>query len=100
MPPPLVTTVGLNRVFQGPATRLQWGSNYFGALIEMSPEDTPRIEKAAAQLFAEAEKDPGAFYERSERSLKKVATLLAVLHGVIIGLGLLVLAMVGALASA
>ncbi|MBW8846697.1 MAG: thioredoxin family protein [Burkholderiales bacterium] len=61
---------------EGPATRLQWGSSYFAALIEMSPEDTPRIEKAAAQLFAEAEKDPGAFYERSERSLKKVASLL------------------------
>lgn len=62
---------------EGPATRLQWGSSYVAALIEMSPEDTPRIEKAAAQLFAEAEKDPGAFYERSERSLKKVASLLA-----------------------
>lgn len=36
-----------------------------------------RVEKTAAQLFAEAEKDPGAFYERSERSLKKVASLLA-----------------------
>ena len=61
---------------EGPATRLQWGSNYFAALVELSPEDTPRIEKAAAQLFAEAEKDPGAFYERSERSLKKVGSLL------------------------
>lgn len=61
---------------EGPATRLQWGSNYLGALVELSPEDAPRIEKAAAQLFAEAEKDPGAFYERSERSLKKVASLL------------------------
>ena len=62
---------------EGPATRLQWGSSYFSALVELSPEDTARIEKTAAQLFAEAEKDPGAFYERSERSLKKVATLLA-----------------------
>jgi hypothetical protein len=62
---------------EGPATRLQWGANYIGALFELSPEDTPRIEKATAQLFAEAAKDPGAFYERSERSLKKVATLLA-----------------------
>lgn len=61
---------------EGPATRLQWGTTYLGALIELSPEDTPRIEKAAAQLFAEAEKDAGAFYERSERSLKKVAALL------------------------
>ncbi|MCY4753100.1 thioredoxin family protein [Pelomonas aquatica] len=62
---------------EGPATRLQWGSNYFAALVELAPEDTARIEKTAAQLFAEADKDPGAFYERSERSLKKVATLLA-----------------------
>jgi hypothetical protein len=61
---------------EGPATRLQWGSSYLAALVELSPEDAPRIEKAAAQLFAEAEKDPGAFYERSERSLKKVASLL------------------------
>ena len=61
---------------EGPATRLQWGATYFGALMELSPEDAPRIEKAAAQLFSEAEKDPGAFYERSERSLKKVASLL------------------------
>ena len=61
---------------EGPATRLQWGSNYLGLLIELAPEDSARIEKTAAQLFAEAEKDPGAFYERSERSLKKVATLL------------------------
>ena len=62
---------------EGPATRLQWGSSYFGALVELSPEDTPRIERAAAQLFAEAEKDSGAFHERSERALKKVAALLA-----------------------
>jgi len=62
---------------EGPATRLQWGANYFGALIELAPQDAARIEKAASQLFAEAAKDPGAFYERSERSLKKVAGLLA-----------------------
>jgi thiol-disulfide isomerase/thioredoxin len=62
---------------EGPATRLQWGSGYLAALVELAPEDTARIEKVAAQLFAEAEKDPGAFYERSERSLKRVASLLA-----------------------
>jgi len=61
---------------EGPATRLQWGASYLAALVELAPDDAPRIERAAAQLFTEAGKDPGAFYERSERSLKKVATAL------------------------
>lgn len=62
---------------EGPATRLQWGASYVTALVELAPEDGARIERAASQLFAEAAKDPGAFYERSERSLQKVASLLA-----------------------
>jgi len=57
---------------EGPATRLQWGSNYLSALVELAPQDSARIEKAAAQLLAEAGKDKGAFYERSARSLQKV----------------------------
>ena len=61
---------------QGPATRLQWGATYFENLIKLAPQDSSRIEKLAAQLIAEAEKDKGAFYERSARSLKKVSDLL------------------------
>ncbi|MET0209353.1 MAG: disulfide isomerase, partial [Burkholderiaceae bacterium] len=61
---------------EGPATRLQWGSNYLTALVELAPQDAPRIEKAASQLLAEAEKDKGAFYERSARSLQKVGSQL------------------------
>ncbi len=61
---------------EGPATRLQWGSNYLSALVELAPQDSARIEKAAAQLLAEAEKDKGAFYERSARSLQKVGSQL------------------------
>jgi len=57
---------------EGPATRLQWGSNYLAALVELAPQDTGRIEKTAAQLFDEAGKDKSAFYERSARSLQKV----------------------------
>lgn len=55
----------------GPATRLQWGSTYLGALVDMAPNDAQRIEKTAAQLFDEAAKDPGAFYERSARALQR-----------------------------
>ena len=57
---------------EGPATRLQWGSNYFAALVELAPADAAKIEKTAAQLFSEAAQDKGAFYERSARSLQKV----------------------------
>jgi thioredoxin-like negative regulator of GroEL len=56
---------------EGPATRLQWGAGYLGALIELAPLDDARIEGAAAAVFREAAQ-PGAFYERSERSLRSV----------------------------
>lgn len=58
---------------EGPATRLQWGSTYFENLVKLAPQDGARIEKLAAQLISEAEKDKGAFYERSARSLQKVS---------------------------
>jgi len=61
---------------EGPATRLQWGSNYFAALVELDPADAGKIEKTAAQLFAEAAQDKGAFYERSARSLQRVGAKL------------------------
>ncbi|MET0517373.1 MAG: thioredoxin fold domain-containing protein [Burkholderiaceae bacterium] len=62
---------------EGPATRLQWGSSYITALIELAPQDSQRIEAAASQLFKEAGRDKGAFYERSARSLQKVGVKLA-----------------------
>ena len=60
----------------GPATRLQWGAGYLGALVDLAPQDAARIEKAAAQLFTEAAADKGAFYERSARSLQRVGSKL------------------------
>jgi thioredoxin-related protein len=57
---------------EGPATRLQWGAGYVNALVDMAPTEDARIEKAASQLFAEAAKQPDAFYERSGRSLQRV----------------------------
>ena len=61
---------------EGPATRLQWGAGYVNALVEMSPQDEARIEKAASQLLVEAAAMPDAFYERSGRSLQRVGTKL------------------------
>ena len=29
---------------EGPATRLQWGAGYFSALVELAPQDAPRIQ--------------------------------------------------------
>ena len=62
---------------EGPATRLQWGAGYFSALVDLAPQDEARIEKLAAQLFAEAGQDPAAFHERSARALQRVGTKLA-----------------------
>ena len=61
---------------EGPATRLQWGSGYVNALVDLSPQDEARIEKAVLQLLDEAAAMPDAFYERSGRSLQRVGTKL------------------------
>lgn len=62
---------------EGPATRLQWGASHLRMLVRVSPGDTAKIESTASQLFGEAAKDPGAFYERSESALKRIAGELA-----------------------
>jgi thiol-disulfide isomerase/thioredoxin len=62
---------------EGPATRLQWGASYIGALVDLAPADAARIEKATTQVFADAAKDPGSFHDRSARSLQRVGKRLA-----------------------
>jgi len=62
---------------EGPATRLQWGSGYLAALVDLSPADAPRIEKTANRLLVEAANDPGAFEGRSARSLQRMGKKLA-----------------------
>jgi len=57
---------------EGPATRLQWGSGYLSALVELSPKDAARIEQVADTIFKEAAADPGAFAGRSVHSLQRV----------------------------
>ena len=61
---------------EGPATRLQWGSGYLSALVDLAPQDAARIEKTAAQLLREAAGDTGAFEGRSAHSLKRINTKL------------------------
>ncbi|MGN6526645.1 MAG: thioredoxin family protein [Burkholderiaceae bacterium] len=62
---------------EGPATRLQWGAAYVGALVDLAPQDERTIEQAARAVFAEAAGQPGAFYERSGRSLQRIGAKLA-----------------------
>ena len=62
---------------EGPATRLQWGAAYLGALVDLAPQDVHAIEQAAHAVFAEAASQPGAFYERSGRSLQRIGAKLA-----------------------
>lgn len=58
---------------EGPATRLQWGSSYLAALIDLSPKAVQRIEKTASAMIAEAAKDAGAFEGRSVRALQRMS---------------------------
>ena len=60
----------------GPATRLQWGSGFVNKLIELSPQDSARIEKAASQVIGELDAAPETFYERNRRSLEKMGVQL------------------------
>ncbi len=62
---------------QGPATRLQWGARYVSLLVELTPQDVERIEKAAAQVIGELEPVPDTFYERNLRALERVGKNLA-----------------------
>jgi thioredoxin-related protein len=61
---------------EGPATRLQWGSAYLSALVDLAPKDGGRIEKTAAQLLGEAGRDKAAFEGRSARSLQRASAKL------------------------
>ena len=61
---------------EGAATRLQWGASHLAALVDLTPDDAPAIEKLARQIFEEAGKQSDSFYERSGRSLQRISSKL------------------------
>ena len=57
---------------EGPATRFQWGYNYLMGLIEMTPDDTARIQATALQVLNELDTSPDALYQRTRMRLDKL----------------------------
>ncbi|MEP6942018.1 MAG: thioredoxin family protein [Betaproteobacteria bacterium] len=57
----------------GPATRLQWGASYVRALVELSPQDSVRIDAAVNNVLSELEAAPETFYGRNQRALEKIS---------------------------
>lgn len=57
---------------KGPATRLQWGASYINNLVELSPADVQRIEKAAQNVLSEIGTVENAFYERNRAALERM----------------------------
>jgi len=61
----------------GPATRLQWGVSYVGALVELAPQDPQRIESAASRVIGELDAKPDTFFGRNQKSLERLGKRLA-----------------------
>ncbi len=61
---------------EGPATRFQWGYNYLVGLVELTPDDTARIEQAGLAVLGELDGSPDAFYQRTRMRLEQLSTKL------------------------
>jgi hypothetical protein len=68
------------RESQGPATRLQWGVSYLGLLLDLAPQDAPRIEAATLAVLGELEGQTDAFYDRTQRRLETLSRKLLAWH--------------------
>jgi thioredoxin-related protein len=62
---------------QGPATRVQWGTRYVNARVELAPQDVAGVEKAAASVIGELDPTPDTFYGRNLRALERMGKKLA-----------------------
>jgi hypothetical protein len=58
---------------EGPATRLQWGSNYVASIVDLAPTEVKRVSAAAGAVISGLEPKNETFFERNERSLQKMA---------------------------
>ena len=47
-----------------------------GALIDLAPQDSARIEKAVSSVIGDIDASPATFYGRSQRSLDRIANKL------------------------
>ena len=63
-------------IADGPATRLQWGSYYIGALCKTQPANTAQISAAGDRLLSEIELQQEPFHGRNLRVLKRVLATL------------------------
>jgi thiol-disulfide isomerase/thioredoxin len=61
---------------QGPATRFQWGYNYLVGVLEMTPEDTARVERVGLEVLGELDGSPDAFYQRTRMRLEQLGAKL------------------------
>lgn len=61
---------------KGPATRFQWGYNYLVGVLEMTPGDTARIERAGLEVIGELDDSPDAFYQRTRMRLEQLSAKL------------------------
>jgi hypothetical protein len=52
-----------------------------GQLVELAPAEPSRIQAAAASVIAQLEPKSETFYERNQRSLKRMATRLVKWQG-------------------
>ena len=63
---------------QGQATRIQWGSSYMFALIELRPDDIGAIGGAGATLFQELSAQKDGLYHRSRGRMDRLSKKLLV----------------------
>ncbi|MEZ0308277.1 MAG: thioredoxin family protein [Ramlibacter sp.] len=66
---------------EGPATRIQWGTGYANQVMELAPADLTRVESAATGVISQLDAKSETFYERNQRSLRRMATRLVKWQG-------------------